>query len=455
MTAFLLAGCFLFLYAIFAGYSTALTTFRRQLMHNAEDQVFSISKAILAWFEEPQHEQNIPFFFQGVKLFFLLCEGAILLVWIQSWPLQTWFITLLPTLNQPASWIFSICNVALFLVFFLLIVILGEIVPYKTALLNPESYLVFGFPLLSICYSLFAGPLSGLEKFGNLFFTTRQQAAIHTRMALSASLEIRDIVNDTQTTNELPTSEREILSAVFDFSDMLVQDVTIPRTEVVAVEAQTTIRQALDLCLEKGMTKLPVYIDQLDNIEGIVHLRDIVLKLQEEPESSQPVVTLIRESLFVPDTIPLHSLLHQFRSQHMHMAIVLDEFGGTAGVVTLEDLLEAVFGEILDPFETISPAIQAQKDGSFLIDGRMTIDEFNETFHTKLSAPDYQTMAGYVLAQLNRIPQNGDAFEDAQEKLFVTVKNMDRLRVAQVLVQFYLPPVLEKSGQEIKPSLTQ
>ncbi|MBI9051448.1 MAG: HlyC/CorC family transporter [Anaerolineaceae bacterium] len=436
----------LFLYALISAYPTAQTTYRRIYLREDEEKSDSVPQIILHWLESPMHEQHFPVFIRSIKILFLTALGALLMNWIISRPIQNWLQeSLFPAFPLSSSWVYALFLILILFVFLFFILFFGEFLPEKIALFNPQTYLVFGFPFISVLYALFSWIFHGIENTTNLLFNQQQKELIKSRGILLASFEIREIVNDPQTASDLPALEREILESVISFNDMLVAQVTIPRTEVIAVESQTPILQALEICLDKGVTKLPVFIDQLDNIEGIVHLRDLVRKIQQEPECNQPAISLIRETLFVPEAVPLQTLLHQFRSQHMHMAIVLDEFGGTAGVVTLEDLLEEVFGDIMDPFETLSPAIQAQKDGSFLVDGHTTIDDFNDYFNFNLQVPAYQTIAGYVLAQLNCIPQTGDHFEDTENKLSVAVKSMDRLRVEKVLVQFYLSPALRKA----------
>jgi putative hemolysin len=440
MNSILLLLFLLAIYFIFSGITTALTIWRRMTTQQDEPAQLNIASSILNWLDHAPHTQRFPVFLQGVKVMLLAALGISIHTWIQTWPVELWISGWFATpFSMGLPWVVACASVILHLGLFLLCLFIGEYWAEKIAILYPEDFLTIGFPILSTFYTLLAGFFNGLEKISSLALNPKQKELIHTRLNPSPSMEIRELVADPQAGSDIPEPEREILSAVIDFNDMLVQQVTIPRTDVVAVESQTSLQQALQICLDKGLTKLPVFTHHVDSIEGIVHLRDLVLKLQEDPNCPLPVISQIRETLFVPEAVPLHALLHQFRSKHMHMAIVLDEFGGTAGIVTLEDLLEEVFGEVLDPFEPISPSIEVQKDGSFLVDARMSIDDFNDYFHLHLVVPDYTTLAGYVLAMLNRMPLCGDRIEDMENKLWVTVKSMDRLRIEKVLVQFHFP----------------
>jgi CBS domain containing-hemolysin-like protein len=175
---------------------------------------------------------------------------------------------------------------------------------------------------------------------------------------------------------------------------------------------------------------LPVYKDDLDHIIGVVHIKDVLLRLHQEPKSNKTAGDLKREVLFVPDSTPVSTLLERFRANRQHIAIVLDEYGGTAGVVTLDDLLEEIVGEVSDPFDTQPSDIQPMQDGSSLVDGLTLIQEVNEHFELELEDPYYDTIAGYMLGRLGRLGKVGDSV--AVEGARLRVESMDGLRIASV-----------------------
>jgi putative hemolysin len=222
-----------------------------------------------------------------------------------------------------------------------------------------------------------------------------------------------------------------MLVNVIDFGDLVIRQVSVPRTEIIAVEAGSTVQEAVELAVEHAITKLPVYEDNLDQIIGIVHLRDMVRILQAGDEA-RTVREVKRDALFVPETVSVNDLLHQFRTHHTHLAIILDEFGGTYGLVTLEDLLEEIVGEVGDPYDNNPPEVQAQADGSFLVDGMLPIEEVNEHFNLELHDLHYDTIAGYILGRLGRIPTVGEVYEDSTTGICFKIVSMDRLRIAQV-----------------------
>ncbi len=232
--------------------------------------------------------------------------------------------------------------------------------------------------------------------------------------------------------------EGEMLNAVFDFGDLLVRQVMIPRTEIVGVEADAPLEEVIALVSQTNYTKIPVYDDNLDQILGILHVKDLLHVMQEVDWQKLTARSLVREAIFVPETVPVGTLLRQFRHYRQHIAIVMDEYGGTAGLVTLEDLLEEIVGEVSDPFDVVEPNIRPLPDGSYLIDGRTLIEEVNERLGLDLHDPHYDTIAGYVLGQLGRIPKPKEVVETDHVK--IQVESMDGLRIARIILKRRTPP---------------
>ena len=174
------------------------------------------------------------------------------------------------------------------------------------------------------------------------------------------------------------------------------------------------------------VTKLPVYEDNLDQVIGILHIRDLIDVLIGADHTNVTARDLMREALFVPETIFVNELLRQFRVRRQHLAIVMDEFGGTSGLVTLEDLVEEIVGDYRDSFESAPPPFQTQTGGSTLVDGLTLIEEINEHLHLGLFDSNYDTIAGYVLGKLGRIPRVGDSVDETDHGVKLTVESMDR-----------------------------
>jgi len=206
--------------------------------------------------------------------------------------------------------------------------------------------------------------------------------------------------------------------------------VMVPRTEMIAVREDTNIEEMLELAVDNPFSKFPVYAESQDQILGVVHLKDVLLRMGGDHQSLH-ASDLMREAIFIPETAHVNTLLRLFRASRRHIAIVVDEYGGTAGIVTLDDLLEEIVGEVSDPFDG-EPDIQSLPDGSMLVDGLTLIEEVNDHFNLNLVDPNYDTIAGYVLGRLERLARIGDVI--LVEGARIQVEAMDGFRVARVSI---------------------
>jgi CBS domain containing-hemolysin-like protein len=227
----------------------------------------------------------------------------------------------------------------------------------------------------------------------------------------------------------LQESERVLLARALDFADTLVRQVMVPRTEIVAIEDGATLRALRDLALERPFTRFPVFHEDLDHIVGVVHIKDLV----PATDLSRPVGEVMRRPLFMPETLRLDRALADFRRQRMQLAIVVDEFGGTAGLVTLEDVLEQLVGEVQDEFDEETPQIRQEKDGSWLVDGLVGLADLRERLGLELDEVPYDTVGGLVFGRLGRLAKVGDSIDVEGSRFVVTA--VDGRRVAQVRVQ--------------------
>jgi CBS domain containing-hemolysin-like protein len=198
------------------------------------------------------------------------------------------------------------------------------------------------------------------------------------------------------------------------------------------MEASTPLSEALAIARENQYTKFPVYAKSLDQIVGILHTKDLLNTLENPENINQPARSIVRNALFVPESISVNALLHQFRDHQQHIAIALDEYGGTSGLVTLEDLLEEIIGEIRDPFDADQPEIQFQPDGRVLIDGLAQIEDVNQQVDLHLVDEEHNTIAGFVMNRLGRIPTTNDEVILREEGVRLKVKAMDQRRIAQL-----------------------
>jgi CBS domain containing-hemolysin-like protein len=311
-----------------------------------------------------------------------------------------------------------------------LVVVFGEMVPKVATLQQPERIALLTAQPMRVFSVVFKWFIDMLD------WSTRKVLRIFGLNLVSGHSifytvdELKLIISDSEEGGVLEPPEREMLESVFDFGELLVRQVMVPRTEVIAIEATTQLDEIIATVTQHTYTKLPVYENDLDQIVGILHIKDL-LRVMSQPDGRDITAReMARETLYIPETLPVNDLLHQFRHNRQHIAIVLDEYGGTAGLVTLEDLLEEIVGEVSDQFDASTPEIQSLTDGSYLIDGLTLIEAVNQQLELNLSDPDYDTIAGYFLGKLGHIPDTGDTVRSGGVQL--QVESMDGLRIAQL-----------------------
>ena len=236
--------------------------------------------------------------------------------------------------------------------------------------------------------------------------------------------ELRMLVASSTRKGILQESERVLLGNVLDFADTLVRQVMVPRTEMVAVPEDTTISGVVQLLGQSPFTRIPVYREDLDHIVGVIHVKDVV-----GAAADRPARELRRKPLYLPETAHLDRALAQFRRDRVQLAIVIDEFGGTAGLVTLEDVIEELVGEVQDEFDREAPMIR-EENGVFLVNGLLTLAALRERLTLELAEEPYDTVGGMIFGRLGRLAQVGDSLD--VEGYGFTVTGIDGRRVSQV-----------------------
>ncbi len=321
-------------------------------------------------------------------------------------------------------------------------VVAGELAPKSIALQNPEKTSLFVAGPTLLTERIFKPAIWALNGSGNLLLRLVGVKPASGHELVHSVEELRMILTASTDGGAVEVDESQMLHAVFDFGELVVRQVMIPRTEIIAVEADEPLERIIQKTSQTSYTKFPVYDDSLDQILGIVHVKDLLIAMQQPGSLTRTARHFLREAMFVPETISVRSLLRQFRDNRVHIAIVLDEFGGTAGLVTLEDLLEEIVGEVSDPFDAVDPDFQAQPDGSVLIDGLTLINDVNQKLGLNLSDQDYDTIAGFILGRLGHIPREHETIETQGVKF--KVEKMDGMRIAWLS--------LRPSRQEPDPS---
>lgn len=234
------------------------------------------------------------------------------------------------------------------------------------------------------------------------------------------------------------SSDREeirMISSVLEFSDAIVREVMTPRTDMVTLSADLTTTEALDLILEYGFSRVPVTGRGADDIVGLVYAKDL-LRLVGAPPTAKPLTEIVRPPYFVPETKPVRDLLREMQSSQVHLAVAVDEFGGTAGLVTIEDLIEELVGEIVDEYDTEPPMVQPLDEGGFLVDARLPVDDLAGLLETRLPDGEWDTVGGLVLGLAGRVPIVGERFEFDGAVLIperVQGRRVERVRVSHLV----------------------
>jgi len=345
---------------------------------------------------------------------------------------------LMPLLNfLPVTWInataHSIAATVAFIGITFLHVVVGELAPKSIALQNPERTALFVARPTEVALTLFRPAIWLLNGAGNLLLRAIGVHPASGREQVHSVQELKMLIQESQEEGVLEEQEEEMLQAVFDLRGSRATQVMVPRTEMVCVPADATVEEMAELAAQTSLTKFPVFDGDLDHILGVVHVKDMVRHIRER-RIETPASALMREVLFLPETVSVADVLTAFRRARQHIAILVDEYGGTAGLVTLEDLLEEIVGDVDDAFDVTVPDIQWLPDGSALVDGLVPIEEVNETFQTALEDPHYTTIGGLVMGRLDRVPAVGDEVVCRRDRLRLRVEEMDGLRVARVRV---------------------
>jgi len=321
-----------------------------------------------------------------------------------------------------------------FVILTYLSVVLGELVPKAVALQRAERIAItFAVPLDVLARVVH--PLVWLlQVSANAVLRLLRVKPAPAGMIAYTREDIRHSVAAAEDVGELQEAEEEMLYKVFDFASKEVSAVMVPRPEVVALSVDMPPEDALATVVDSPFTRYPVYRDSLDEIVGVLHVRDLFAAMHNLGLAAVQIASIVRPAYVVPETKDLAALLGDFRREKQHMAVVVDEYGAMEGIVTLEDVLEEIVGEIEDEFDLPDTSVERIDESHIRIDGTYTIDDFNEEFSTALEEEDFHTMAGLVFGELGRAPEVGDAV--AVDGLRLTVIEVEGSRILKLEVEF-------------------
>lgn len=311
-------------------------------------------------------------------------------------------------------------------------IIIGDLIPKSIAQKFPlqvAKALVIPF----YYYLLVIKPVSNLlTKVTNLILSPFKDQTSFTESRLSEE-EFKILLEEGRKTGTIDKTEQELITSIFEFTDTIAKEVMVPRTDVVAIDVNTPREKLINIVLEEGYSRMPVYSGSIDNIVGIIYTKDLISLL--EHREVIVLYDIIRPAYFVPETKKISVLLRELQEQKIHMAIVIDEFGGTEGIITLEDIIEEIVGEIHDEYDEELKEIESAADGSFLVNARINIKDFNQKFQANLPEnPDYDTLSGFIHKISGKIPEMGEDIIYDDYKFIIVKKSLRRIRQVKLIL---------------------
>ena len=316
------------------------------------------------------------------------------------------------------------------LVVSVVVLIFGEILPKMIAIKYSKEYALKMYTPLKIMMFILSPIAQGFNAITNVVIKI---IPFRKEKIFDSEEELKILAELGEEEGTLQEEESDMIQSIFDFKEKTVGEIITPRVDIVSLKSDESIDKAMDIIGERQFSKIPIYKDTIDNIKGILYAKDIIPYLL----GSRPNVnlqTLARQPFFVPETKPIDDLMEEFKLRKTSIAIVVDEWGGTEGLVTLEDVVEEVMGEIRDPYDQEESNVLKQSDGSFIVDGSITIYDLEED--TDIEFPDdrdYDTLGGFILDILTDIPQTGEQVEF--NDMVFTVQTVENNRIGKIKIQ--------------------
>jgi len=397
--------------AVLALAETSLVRTSRAKALALEDEKHHGAKQLVRLVERPEA------FLNGVLLMVLVCQ--LVTATLVGLLAEDWF----------GAW-----GVVFALVFEIIVIfVLAEAIPKNYAVRNPDRSALFAAPFVSAVVRFWpvrivSGALVWLaEKIGG-------GQSNKSSVSESELLAMADVATEEDVIEQ---SERVLIHSIIEFGDTVVREVMVPRPDMKTVEDDATVTEALSVAMDVGLSRLPVYRQNVDDIIGIAYAKDL-MRAERDTRGREPVAQHLRDARFVPETKRVASLMREMQEHKYHQAIVVDEYGGTAGLVTLEDLIEELVGEIVDEFDTEEPEIQKLPDGEVSVSARLGVDELAELMDTELPTGGWDTVGGLVFDLLGHVPTQGEAVVVDGLRLVaerVEGNRIGRVRVGQALPQ--------------------
>jgi CBS domain containing-hemolysin-like protein len=311
--------------------------------------------------------------------------------------------------------------------------VLGRAVPRALALRLPDDVALACARLARVAVILFAPVTAIINGIALTIIAVLRVPAASPNSALATEEELIQLVREEAGDNRIEEEEVDLVNSIFRFTDTTVRDVMAPRVDMVGVPREATVREAVDIALEAGHSRLPVYEGHLDRIVGVVYAKDL-LRFVGRANANAPIVAVMRAPIFVPEGKALPELLRELQARRVHIAIVIDEYGGTAGLVTIEDIVEEIVGEIQDEYDVEPPLVESQADGTYVVNAKIEMHDFEQLMdvHWADEEQEREPLAGFIYDRIGHIPEVGE--EIRVDPILFTVLEMDNQRLSKLRV---------------------
>lgn len=350
--------------------------------------------------------------------------GAVVAV-VSAPPLADLLTPWLGKASYPISFVVVVFAAAL------VMLILAELVPETIAVQHSERLaLLLARPLTVIAF--IATPIVRTMVWISNGISRLLGAEASGQLLLVTEEEIRTLIDAGEEEGIIEEDEAEMIYSIFELGDTLAREVMVPRIDVVAVDVQTSMLEALDVIMEAGHSRIPVYMETIDNVLGLLYAKDLLPYLRDG-RTDVPLDHILREAYFIPETKRASDLLTELQQRRVHIAIVVDEYGGMAGLVTIEDLLEEIVGEIQDEYDTEEPFVEFVDDNEYVFDARLDLDDLNRLMDVELPTEDSDTLGGFIYSELGRVPAVGS--QVTYGDLVFRVESVSGRRIKKVRVQ--------------------
>lgn len=409
------------------------------LFHASEAALSGLKRAKIAEIEATEEREKLQHLYDNRQSYFATCTigfqvarvGIITAAVLASPRIVAWFTGLE---EISLGWLLASIFFVLFIVALVNLLFI-ELLFRGIARKNPERWGISLYRFLRFFYVLF---------YPFTWLVYRLESPIARRLGVGPLFsppvlteeDLWEFVEATEESGELIEDEREMLHSVIEFGDTVAREVMTPRTDIDAVEVTATPKEVARLIESTGHTRIPVYEESIDHIVGIVHAKDVLKALMEG--NGTDLRKIIRPAYFIPESKDLHQLLREFRSGKTQMAIVQDEFGGTAGIVTLEDVVEEIVGDIMDEYDVEESGIQKTGENEWICDGRMHLEDVNDEIKANLESEEFDTIGGYVFGMFGRQPKVGESMRNGVwefEVLETDGRRIKKVRIRRLSAQ--------------------